>query len=204
MAERKRYSDEAVKKATGKVWSEWFKILDKAGMKSKEHKEVVQWLHAQELINSAWWCQGVTVEYEFHHGKRKVGETKESGFQVGVQKSFNLSRDKAWKLITSPRGLKVWLGDNGEFKPMAGYGYRTKDGTSGEIRTVDPGKRLRLSWKLPAQRQFSTLQIYLLPVGKGTAIRFHHEKLSGSAERQAMHKHWQEVLDKLEKEAKNG
>ena len=31
--ETKRSSDEAVKAKTGKVWAEWFKILDKAGAK---------------------------------------------------------------------------------------------------------------------------------------------------------------------------
>jgi hypothetical protein len=32
---QKRMSDEAVKARTGKVWAEWFEILDQAGAKSR-------------------------------------------------------------------------------------------------------------------------------------------------------------------------
>ena len=35
-----RMSDEAVKAKTGKVWKEWFTILDKAGAKKMTHQEI--------------------------------------------------------------------------------------------------------------------------------------------------------------------
>lgn len=34
-----KVGDEAVKKATGKAWPEWFKLLDKAGAKKLPHPE---------------------------------------------------------------------------------------------------------------------------------------------------------------------
>jgi len=51
--EAKRSSDEAVKAKTGKVWAEWFRILDKAGAKKWPHKEIAAYLHDKQNV-SAW------------------------------------------------------------------------------------------------------------------------------------------------------
>jgi len=192
-------SSEAVAKATGKNWDEWVTLLDKAGMKTKEHAGVVKWLEDKQQVESGWWAQNITVAYEIHHGKRVLGETKESSFQVGVQKNLDIGAEDAWKFLISQKGLKIWLGDIDDFTPFAGYDYRTKEGISGEVRTIDKGKKLRLTWKLPEWRNNSTLQIYLLPAGGKTSIRFHQEKLADAAQRTVMAEHWQSVLDKLAK-----
>jgi len=42
--EAKRMSDSAVRERTGKVWAEWFKILDKAGAKKWQHKKISAYL----------------------------------------------------------------------------------------------------------------------------------------------------------------
>ena len=56
--ETKRSSDEAVKAKTGKVWAEWFGILDKAGAKKWAHKEISAFLRDKHEVG-AWWCQMV-------------------------------------------------------------------------------------------------------------------------------------------------
>ncbi len=48
--ETKRSSDEAVKAKTGKVWAEWFKILDKAGARKWPHKEIAEYLHDEQSV----------------------------------------------------------------------------------------------------------------------------------------------------------
>jgi uncharacterized protein YndB with AHSA1/START domain len=196
-------SAEAVTKATGKNWNQWIKLLDKGGMKDKDHTHIAEWVYkhygdeaAKDGV-SGWWAQSITVGYEYHHGKRKPGQTKEAGYQVGVQKTCDLSPAKAWEFLMSPTGLGIWLGEVDDFAPFAGYAYRTKAGISGEIRTVDKNKRLRLTWKLPEWRNVSTVQVYLLPTKAKTAILFHQEKLAGSAQRKLMADHWQAILDKL-------
>ena len=50
--ETKRSSDEAVKAKTGKVWAEWFKILDKAGAKKWPHKEIAMYLYEKKKVAS--------------------------------------------------------------------------------------------------------------------------------------------------------
>lgn len=58
--EAKRSSDETVKAKTGKVWAEWFGILDKAGAKKSPHKEIVEYLAEKKKV-PAWWAQMVAV-----------------------------------------------------------------------------------------------------------------------------------------------
>lgn len=42
-----RMSDDAVEAKTGKTWSYWFRLLDKAGAKKMNHQEIVAVVGAQ-------------------------------------------------------------------------------------------------------------------------------------------------------------
>jgi hypothetical protein len=44
---------------------------------------------------SSWWRQSITVGYEQARGKRVVGETTDTGLQVGVQKSVDATGDRS-------------------------------------------------------------------------------------------------------------
>lgn len=94
-------SDEAVKKATGKVWKEWFTILDKYGAKKLAHIDIAKMVYDKYLGKSnpgispdvassgGWWSQMVTVEYERSRGLRKVNQST-SGYSVSVHKTVNM------------------------------------------------------------------------------------------------------------------
>jgi uncharacterized protein YndB with AHSA1/START domain len=193
-----RISDDAVQEATGRTWADWFDTLDREGAGSKTHKEIAALLHAEGYIESGCWCQEVTVEYERARGRRAGGQTSTAGFEIGVQKTLPIPSERAWGLMTGPEGRRIWLGEVPELKLSKGHQYRTADGTCGEIRSVAEGKRLRLIWQPSDWGQPSTLQIYLLPSGKSTSIRFHQERLSGPEQREQMRQHWQEVLEHLQ------
>jgi uncharacterized protein YndB with AHSA1/START domain len=190
-AERKSgISDEAVQRATGKKWSEWFDILDREGAGSKTHQEIAALLHDKGYIENGWWCQEVTVEYERARSRREVGQTSTAGFEIGVQKTLPIPCGQAWELLTKPEGRRIWLGEVPELKLGKGHRYNTADGTCGEIRSVAEGKRLRLTWQPSDWEQPSTLQIYLMPAGNSTSVRFHQEKLTGPEQREQMRRHW--------------
>ena len=63
-------SDEAVKAATGKDWSQWHAFLDASGAAEKSHKQIALDLHAAGV--PGWWAQMVTVGYERMIGRRAV------------------------------------------------------------------------------------------------------------------------------------
>ncbi|MEX2542403.1 MAG: SRPBCC domain-containing protein [Trueperaceae bacterium] len=191
-------SAEAVQRVTGRTWQEWFEVLDAAGAADMSHKEIVSWLRDQAGVASGWWQQGVTVEYEKARGKRaEVGETADVGFQVGAQRTLAIPAARAWELLLAGPGRDAWLGASESFRLEPGEHYETADGTRGEVRTVRPGRRVRLTWQPKTWSRPSTLQLDLTDKGERCTVGFHHERLADAATRQAMREHWRDVLDTL-------
>src|SRR5829696_404166 len=99
---------EAVEKATGRGWEDWYAILDAAGAADLGHGAIVAHLEREHPEVSSWWRQSIAVRFERARGKRAVGQTADAGFQVGVQRSLAASVHEAWDLLTSRPDL--WLG----------------------------------------------------------------------------------------------
>ena len=196
-ATQPRISDAAVQKATGKDWDEWFSLLDGEGAEALPHKQIARLLSDKGYIASSWWCQMVTVAYEYARRKRVVGQTKAAEFQIGVQKSLSLTPAQAWTLLTEPEGRALWLGTVPDLRWEKRAAYATAEGTRGEIRSFTPGKHVRLTWQPPHFTAPSTLQVSLTPSGAKTALRFHQEKLDSAETREQMRAHWRDVLQKL-------
>lgn len=193
-------SDEALKAKTGKTLQQWVKIIDDFGGADMTHKQIAQKLWDDKLIKNGWWCQQVTVDYEFAKGRRIRGETADAGFEIGVSKTMSKPAGEIWELLTSDQGLKLWLGDINadDIRFDKGQEYETKDGTIGQIRSVYPREKLRLTWQPKSRKTPITLQIYLTPNGNKTSVLFHNEKLADAKDRETMRKHWQTILEKFE------
>ncbi len=191
-------SGKAVATATGRDWDEWLDFLDGLGARQMTHKQIVGLLAAERGLSNGWWQQMVTVGYEQARGLRKVGQTADAGYQIGVQKTLPIPHELAWDLLVLGPGRNIWLGESQPLQLRKGAEYVTADGASGEIRSVVPGQRLRLTWSHPGLARPSTLQLYLIPSGEKTSVRFHQEKLSSQDERELMRQHWREVLRQLQ------
>ena len=180
-------SDEAVKKATGKGWQQWFTVIDKAGGADLAHKEIARYLYESEGV-AGWWAQMITVEYERARGKRAIGETADVGFEVGVHKTVEISRTAAWRAITSTGWMARWLYAAPKLIEKRPF---QNEKVVGEVRVVKPGERIRLAWKPTGWKFGSTVQISVqtAPNGK-TRLVFHHEKLADAKMREQMRKHW--------------
>ncbi len=129
--------------------------------------------------------------------KKAIGQTKGAGFEIGVRRTFDVPVVRAWEVITSDRGMKLWLGDVSGLKWEKGETYKTKDGTEGEIRIINQGSHLRITWWPSDWEKASTIQIRVIPNGEKTTISFHQENLKGAGEREEMRLRWENVLDKL-------
>ena len=193
-------TDAAVVDATGRGWVDWLAVLDAAGGTDMDHSELVAAL-AEAGVERPWWQQQLAVGYELERGLREPGETATAGFQVGVQRTLPGPMQAVWELLTGPEGRAVWLGSTTDLAFAPGETYRTDEGTTGEIRTVDPGARLRLTWHPPELPSPSTLQLTLScprNTDERTTLRIHHERLVDGEQREAMRAHWRGVLDRLE------
>ena len=128
-----------------------------------------------------------------------LGQTGSAGYEIGVRRTFSISTQRAWELITSSAGLRLWLGDVAELRLEEGLPYETREGASGTIRVVQPGGHLRLTWQPPDWKDPSTIQVRVIPKGEDTTISFHQERLAGGREREEMYHRWQAALDGLER-----
>jgi hypothetical protein len=174
--EVKRASDEAVKAKTGKVWGDWFKILDKAGAKKWAHKEIAAYLHEKQKT-PPWWSQMVTVEYERARGLRGVHQKAGGDFAASASRTFDTPATKIYNAWTDEKLRRRWL-----------------PGAKIEITTAKPGKSLRAKWN-----DTTRLSVYFY--GKGeekTQIAVDHMKLTSTKESAKMKSYWFNALNRLE------
>ncbi len=193
-----RISDDAVKKATSRRWREWFLLLDTLGARDKPHPQIACVLQKESHIASGWWAQMGTNRYETARGLRAVGQTASAGFEIGARRTFPVTAARAWSLLLSPQGLRIWLGSISSLDVTRGARFRTEDGIRGEVRTVTSGQRFRMTWQPAGWSEPSTLQVTVIPAGGGATIAFHQEKLPDEEAREQMRARWQQVLDRLQ------
>lgn len=168
-------SDEAVKKATGKIWNEWFKILDKADSTDKSHKEIAQWINDNFTIGS-WWSQMLTVEYEKERGLRELYQ-KADGYEVSISKTIDISVSKLYEVLTNEKQRNKWL--------------QQKINISKAIKN----KSLRALWSDGKTR----ISIYFTSKGNNKSqITVQHMKLENQRQAREKKEFWTNELGKLE------
>lgn len=177
-AQPKRMSDEAVKAKTGKVWEEWFAIIDKAGGKKMTHQEIVALLNTKHKVGG-WWQQMVTVTYEQARGKRKPHETPK-GFQVSGNKTINVPLATLYKTWLTEGTRRPWL-------PHSDITIRK--------RTLN--KSIRLTWI--DNKSHVDIEFYDKGESK-SQVSVSHTKLSSLREVSSMKSYWARALSKLKEE----
>jgi hypothetical protein len=100
-------ADAAVRAKTGKDWTGWFGVLDRAGGAKLEHRGRVKCLSEKHGV-SGWWCQMVTVEYERARGLRERHE-KSSGFSVTVSKTILVDLSRLYDATAVTAKRKAWF-----------------------------------------------------------------------------------------------
>jgi hypothetical protein len=126
--EMPRVSDQAVSAKTGKVWKEWFSLLDKAGARKMTHQQIAQLLSTEHGV-PPWWTQMVTVTYEQARGLREKHERPE-GYQISVSRTLNTPLATLYRAFADERTRLTWL---------------TEDGLL--VRKASANKSMRVTWK---------------------------------------------------------
>jgi hypothetical protein len=175
--ETKRSSDEAVKAKTGKVWAEWFKILDVAGAKKWPHKEIATYLYEKRKV-PGWWAQMVAVGYEHERGLREKFQGCDGNFAANSSRTIVAPVAKLFTAWTDAKLRDRWL-------PNADI----------EITTATKGKSLRAKWDGDTR-----LSVYFYPSGKDKGrVVVDHMKLASSKDCAKMKEFWFEALNRLER-----
>ncbi|TAH35563.1 MAG: hypothetical protein EYC70_12970 [Planctomycetota bacterium] len=165
-------SDEAVRRATGRDWSAWGRILDKAGCRTMSHKEIVAVVGEQGT--EGWWGQMVTVGYERMRGLREKHQTT-AGYQISGSRVIQVPLSRLFQAIADPKLRKKWLAE-----PI-------------EIRKATRNKSLRMAW---ADGTAVDVNLYSKGTGK-SLVALQHAKLRDAKAAAKMKAFWAGRLDRL-------
>jgi hypothetical protein len=140
--------------------------------------------------------------------ERPTGLTKDAGWEIGVSRTFRCDLDHAWQVLTSRPGVEAWLGDGAVLPHEAGATWDAADGSAGEVRSFRPLDRVRLTHHAAGAASPSTVQVALserhAKDGPRTVVRFHQDRLTSAADREAQRTHWQAVMDELAGDLEGG
>lgn len=170
-----KIGDDAVKAATGKGWDEWFRIIDRAGGRTMNHKQIVA-IVSKQKGSRPWWQQMVTVAYEQSRGLRKVHETT-SGYQISRSKTVDVPLTTLFKAWKDPKSRGRWLGN-----------------TALTIRSTTPNKYIRITW--PDGKTNVEVNFYKTKSGK-SQVTVQHNKLVDAKAAAKMKAFWGKQLEQL-------
>ncbi|HZA84964.1 MAG TPA: DUF4287 domain-containing protein, partial [Actinomycetes bacterium] len=125
---RRPYSDEVIRRNTGRGWDEWFDLLDTWGAVRRPHPEIARWLVEEHAVGG-WWAQGVTVAYEQARGLRDPGQRRGGLYEVNASKTVAVPVERLYEAFADPALRERWL-----------------PGETFEVRVAHPGRSIRANW----------------------------------------------------------
>lgn len=167
-------SDEAVRKATGRTWAQWGKLLDKDGCKKLAHKEIAG-IVAEKHGVGPWWSQMVTVGYEQSRGLRKPHE-KSDGWSSSASRTVQAPLSRLFNAWADEDERTKWMGKR---KIV--------------IRKATTNKSMRITWP-----DKSSIEVNFYAKGAAKSqVAVQHSKLKGENDVSKSKKYWSRALDKM-------
>lgn len=167
--------NDAVLARTGRSWEDWFKILDKAGPRIKNHKERAAYLHNDQKV-SEWWCQMIAVRYEQERNLREVHQTA-SGYTASVSRTISVPVSRLFKAWADTTIRNRWLPG----PPMT-------------VRKMTPDRNIRIAWE--GERSNMDVRFYAKGSDRSQVV-VEHSRLEGARDVTKMKKYWKTRFDEL-------
>jgi uncharacterized protein YndB with AHSA1/START domain len=165
-------SDSAVKKATGRGWSDWLAVLDEAHCNEKPHREIA--VYVKSLGTPDWWSQMVTVGYERIRGLRDMAQRRGGAYEASKSRTFNVPVEMLFDAIANARKRSRWLD------------------VKFTVRTANANKTVRGSM------DGSPVQFYFVDKGKGkSSVAVTQEKLADKEAVAVVKESWGTRFDRL-------
>jgi hypothetical protein len=167
-------SDDSVKKATGRSWAMWVKLLDKVDAKEMSHPALTKHIRA-EYDTPSWWTQMVAVGYERIRGLRAQGQQRSGDWSVSKSKTVGVPLAKLYAAFNA-RSRAKWM-----------------PGVKLTVRGATPNKTMRLRWE-----DGSPIDVGFMAKGESKSqVALAHGKLPSKAEADRMRAFWTERLNAL-------
>ena len=167
-----QFSDESVRRNTGRGYPEWFAALDQWGAADRRHSEIARWL-GDEFGIPGWWCQNVTVEYERARGLRPLRGDRDGTHNVSASRTVAVPLERLYEAFLDPARLERWQ-------------LRT--------RSAQPARSARFDWEDGASR------VIVGFAAKGDAkstVAVSHERIADADTADGLKAMWRERLGEL-------
>ena len=166
---------EAVMRATGRPWSEWLAVLDRAGARKMAHKDIALLLSRKFGVPD-WWGQMVTVGYEQARGLRAARE-RADGFAATASRTVHAPVGRLFDAWSDVQSRGRWLLD----APL-------------EVRRSVDGKSMRMTWSAGD----SNVDVSFQSRGPGKSqVAVEHARLKSAASARTQKAFWAAALDRL-------
>jgi hypothetical protein len=182
-------SDDSVKRATGRDWAEWRRVLDAAGANKMKHADIARMVHdrfdggdpstssgSAQRSNAGWWSQMVAVGYERLSGLRAAHQ-RPGGFEISKSKTIAAPIARVFDAWHAPAKRKRWLAD-----PAI------------EIRSATAPTLVRFAWVDGKTRA----DVRLTAKGEKTAVTVTHGKIANARAAEKFKKYWGDQLAALD------
>jgi len=168
-------SDEAILRATGRGWEEWFDLLDAWGAVERPRTEMLRWIGDEHEIRG-WGAQAVTINYERARALRAVGEHAD-GFAITASKTVAVPVTRLYEAFVDEAERARWL-PHGELR----------------TRTASKPRSARFDWGDGASR----VNVAFMAKGEAKSVAaIQHERLADAAEAERMKAFWRNGLAAL-------
>lgn len=101
-----------------------------------------------------------------------------------IERTYDAPVEKVWKAITDKDQMKEWYFNIATFKPEVGFEFQFEAGSEDKkylhlckITDVEPGKKLRYSWRYDNVPGNSFVTFELFAEGNKTRLKLTHEGL---------------------------
>jgi uncharacterized protein YndB with AHSA1/START domain len=137
-----------------------------------------------------------------------VEYSPEQAFVIRIRRTLPAAPERVWRALTEPAALCSWFWPASTFGTTAqvdlceGGGYRI-DGpqaglsVSGRYITVEPPKRLVMTWQWAGEDDGTLVTIELAPDGDGTELTLVHEGFTDGIVRDENAQGWADCLGRL-------
>lgn len=170
-----RMSDEAIERATGKRWEDWFRILDRWGARNRKHPEIARYLTEEHGVGG-WWAQSVTVQYERARGLR-LKHQQANGFSVSASKTISVPVDVLFRSFVDDNERARWLPD-----------------ATMSLRTSRAGRSARFDWGEGSTR---VVVDFTAKTPDKSTVSLAHERLPDADEAETVKAMWRQRLTEL-------
>lgn len=173
LARRAGMSDASVRRATGRSWSEWVRLLDAAGASERPHREIAR--HLASLGVPSWWSQMVTVGYERIRGLRERGQRRGGGYTATRSRTFGVPVSTLFDAFADAAKRRRWLA------------------AKFAVRSATPNKRMRLA----SDDGTDVVAGFVSKGNSKSSVAIEHRGLRDRAASEARKNAWGEAFDRL-------